>query len=174
MWILYRLCDSISYSAAQRERGGREVFIKAHTHTLTCTLMETQTHTFVLLAHLEIALRLMWTLCRRHIAQTQQVCLQMPRVVFYRSRIQTTCTSRVHTYTHLRCCEADSGWTGGVSAGKGWGAAAVVGGPHRQQRLMKSLSALSGILRASQCFTLPCVHISIAASPSLCLSLTHS
>lgn len=50
----------------------------------------------------------------------------------------------------------------GASAGKGWGGGAVVGGPHRQRRLMKSFSALSGIHEASQCFTLPCVHVSVS------------
>lgn len=71
------------------------------------------------------------------------------------------------TYPHLRCCEADSGgWTGGCRLVKEWGAAAAVGGPRRQQRLMKPLCALSGIHRASQCPPPPCVHISASASLS--------
>lgn len=59
----------------------------------------------------------------------------------------TYTTVPVHAHSRLRCCEADSSrWTEGC---KGWGAAAVVGGPHRQQRLMKSFSALSGVHKPS-------------------------
>ncbi len=100
----------IQSATVQREEDGR--CLSRHTHTYMHTQVDTNTH-FRVTCTLKNAFRLMWILCTRYFASTQQVCPHMLHTMFYRCRIQTACTSRVHAYTHLRRCEADSGWTEG-------------------------------------------------------------
>lgn len=103
MWILHRLW----FNQPQREHEGRGLPRHWHTHTnthfpVTCTWKCTH-----------IKVNTLQNVCAAHTKQTHEVRLQAPRIMFRRGHKQTARTSRAHAHTHLRCGEADSGWTEG-------------------------------------------------------------
>lgn len=80
----------------------------------------------------------------------------------YTQSTKYACRYCTHFQTpHLRCCEADSGWTEGW-----WRMRRCSGGGRSAQTAETDEVSLSGIPGSSQCFTLPCVHVSFAASLS--------